>query len=159
MPFDSNVVYTFHKYQGVANQESIQRFIDFREKYNVPIYAGETGENTDEWVASFRKLLEENNIGWHFWPYKKMESSKNILSIRQPPCYDSLIKYAESPRTSFKDIRNLKPNKEDIEKALDGFLDNCLFGNCLTNNGYIRALGFRENVVIPANSIPDTKLK
>jgi endoglucanase len=143
-PFDSNLVYTFHKYGDQPNLGSIQRFIDFREKYNVPIYIGETGENTDEWVTSFRKLLEDHNIGWHFWPYKKMESPKNILSIKRPPYYDSLIKYAESPRTSFQDIRNLKPNREEIKKAMDGFLINCLFENCPPNDGYIKALGFKE---------------
>jgi endoglucanase len=147
-PFDSNVVYTFHKYKGAPNQESIQRFVDFREKHNVPIYAGETGENTDEWIMSFRKLLEENNIGWHFWPYKKMESPKNIVSVKKPLFYDSLIKYAETPRASFKDIRSLNPNREEIKKALNEFLNNCRFENCLSNNGYTEALGLKIPVDI-----------
>ena len=141
-PFDTNVVYTFHKYMDAPNKGSIQRFIDFREKYNVPIYAGETGENTDEWVMTFRKVLEENNIGWHFWPYKKMESSKNIMSVKKPAFYDSLITYSETPRVSFKDIRNLKPDREKIIQSLDEFLTNCKFENCLENKGYNRALGF-----------------
>lgn len=34
-------------------------------------YMGETGENTDEWVEKFRITLEENNMGWTYWPYKK----------------------------------------------------------------------------------------
>ncbi|MEI9958906.1 MAG: cellulase family glycosylhydrolase [Ferruginibacter sp.] len=75
-PFDSNVVYTFHKYKDQPNLGSIQRFIDFREKYNVPVYAGETGENTDDWVMAFRKLLEANNIGWHFGHIKKWKAPK-----------------------------------------------------------------------------------
>ena len=116
----------------------------------MPIYAGETGENTDEWIMSFRKLLEENNIGWHFWPYKKMESSKNIVSVKKPLFYDSLIKYAETPRASFKDIRSLNPNRKEIKKALNEFLNNCRFENCLSNNGYTEALGLK----IPV----DTKL-
>jgi len=149
VPFDANVVYTFHKYGDGANQGSIQRFIDFRDKYNVPIYAGETGENTDEWVADFRKVLEDNHIGWHFWPYKKMESTRNIVSVNKPAYYDSLIKYAESPRAGFKDIRTLKPDRAEIKKALDGFLSNCLFEHCTINNGYIRALGLREAAVAP----------
>lgn len=153
-PFDANVVYTFHKYGDGANQGSIQRFIDFRDKYNVPIYAGETGENTDEWVADFRKVLEDNNIGWHFWPYKKMESTRNIVSVSKPAYYDSLIKYAESPRAGFKDIRTLKPDRAEIKKALDGFLSNCLFEHCIINNGYIRALGLREAAAAPAPEVP-----
>lgn len=143
-PFDSNAVYTFHKYKGSPNKESIQSFIDFREKYNVPVYVGETGENTDEWIMAFRKVLENNNIGWHFWPYKKMESSKNILSIKKPLYYDSLIKYAETPRVSFKDIRSLNPDREKIKIALEEFLINCRFENCLINNSYCLALGLNN---------------
>ncbi|MBN8838048.1 MAG: glycoside hydrolase family 5 protein [Sphingobacteriia bacterium] len=144
-PFDSNVVYTFHKYGDQPNLGSIQRFIDFREKYNVPIYAGETGENTDEWVGTFRKLLEEHNIGWHFWPYKKMDSPKNLVSIQLPANYDSVIQYAEAPKNSFKDIRKLAPaNRQVYKQALDDLLNNCLFQNCLQNQGYIQALGFEN---------------
>lgn len=142
-PFDANAVYTFHKYGDSPNLGSIQRFIDFREKYNVPIYIGETGENTDEWVTSFRKLLEEYNIGWHFWPYKKLESTKNVISIRQPAGYDSLISYAESSRASFQEMRELKPNRQEIKKAMDAFLNNCRFEACVPNEGYIKALGFK----------------
>jgi aryl-phospho-beta-D-glucosidase BglC (GH1 family) len=143
-PFDSNVVYTFHKYGDAPNQGSIQRFIDFREKYNVPVYAGETGENTDEWVRSFRQVLDNNGIGWHFWPYKKMESPKNIVSVPQPPLYDSLIRYAEAPRNSYKDIRALTPDKKAIRQALDAFLENCRFERCVINEGYVKALDFKQ---------------
>ena len=142
-PFDSNVVYTFHKYGDKPDLGSIQRFIDFRDKYNVPVYAGETGENTDEWITAFRKVLEDHNIGWHFWPYKKMESPKNILCVKVPAAYDSLVQYAESPRTSFKEIRKLAPaNRTLIRQALDEVLNNCLFEQCMPNDGYIKALGF-----------------
>jgi len=70
-PFDKKLVYTFHKYWTTPTQNVIQPYVDFANKYQVPIYCGETGENTDEWVMAFRKLLDSNNIGWHFWPYKK----------------------------------------------------------------------------------------
>ena len=42
---------------------------------NGPIWMGESGENNDDWIAQFVKTLEKNNIGWAFWPYKKMEKS------------------------------------------------------------------------------------
>jgi len=142
-PFDSKLVYTFHKYGDQPNLGSIQRFIDFRDKYNVPIYIGETGENTDEWIGTFRKLLEANNIGWHFWPYKKIDSPKNIMSVKVPALYDSLIHYAESPKINYKDIRSLAPkNREEIKQLLNALLNNCLFDNCQPNLGYIQALGF-----------------
>jgi len=70
------MMYTCHRYYCDTLQSSIQDIIDFRNKVNLPIYMGETGENTDGWVCSFRKLLDKNNIGWHFWPYKKLENTR-----------------------------------------------------------------------------------
>ncbi len=141
--FDGNAVYTFHKYGDQPSQGSIQRFIDFREKNNVPIYIGETGENTDEWVASFRNVLEKNNIGWHFWPYKKMDSPKNIASIVMPKNFNLLIDYAEAPKNSYKEIRDLKVEREKIRQALKDFLEACKIEKCDLNTGYIKALGLK----------------
>ena len=149
-PFDSKAVYTFHKYRDLPNFGSIKRFLDFREKYNVPIYIGETGENTDEWIQVFRILLENNHVGWHFWPYKKAESSKNIITFKLSPAYDSLVSFAESTRSSYKEIRSLAPNRALIKQALDALADNCLFENCVINQGYIEALGLSAQKEIAA---------
>jgi endoglucanase len=91
---DDNVVYEFHKYWFDVNQESIQAYLDFSKKHNVPIYIGETGENTDEWVRDFRTLLDKNKVHWAFWPYKKMDNTKGIMNFRQPEDYLLLTKYA-----------------------------------------------------------------
>jgi len=41
-------------------------------------------------------------------------------------------------------IRALRPqNASEIQAALDGFLENCKFKNCIPNEGYIKALGFK----------------
>ena len=141
-PFDSKAVYTFHKYWTATTKDVIQDYIDFRDKYNVPIYCGETGENEDEWILNFRKLLEENNIGWHFWPYKKMDNTKGIVTFKQPDTYNLVSAFADTTRNSFEEIRNMRPkNAGDVQKALEGFLSNCLFPNCTPNAGYINALG------------------
>jgi len=42
---------------------------------------GRVRENTDEWIEQFAKILEKNNIGWAFWPYKKMEKPSAVVSI------------------------------------------------------------------------------
>jgi len=72
-PFDSKLAYTFHKYWFEVNQSAIQEYVDFRDKHDVPVWMGESGENTDEWISSYRTLLEQNEIGWCFWPYKKAD--------------------------------------------------------------------------------------
>jgi hypothetical protein len=145
-PFDNKLVYTFHKYWTKPTQEVIRPYIDFREKYNVPIYCGETGENTNEWIDSFRVTLEHANIGWHFWPYKKMDDNRCFVQFKRPASYDSVIHYAESDRKSFADIRKYRPkNIEIIKEALNDYLKLCLFENCTPNKGYIKALAFSED--------------
>lgn len=141
--FDSNIVYTFHKYGDQPSLGSIKRFIEFRAQHKVPIYIGETGENTDEWISEFRTVLEKNNIGWHFWPYKKMDSPKNIASIVPPQNYNLLIDYAETPKNGFKDIREIKVDKVKIQQVLTDFLEACKFDKCILNKGYITALGLK----------------
>ncbi|GAC1313250.1 MAG: hypothetical protein NVSMB24_36240 [Mucilaginibacter sp.] len=144
-PFDSKLVYTFHKYwTKTTGAEVIQDYINFRDKYNVPIYCGETGENTDQWVGEFKNTLEKNNIGWHYWPYKKMDNTKGIITFDVPAGYDKVIEYTEKPRADFGAIRKAAPaDREEIKKALYGFLKNSLFENCKPNKGYIEALGFK----------------
>ena len=141
-PFDNKLIYTFHKYWTPATVDVIKDYINFRDKYNVPIYVGETGENKDEWVRDFRKVLEQNNIGWHFWPYKKLESKAGFVEFKYPAGYDSVIKYAETPKVNFEEIRKARPkNMDEIKAAINGFLINCQFKNCVPNKGYIEALG------------------
>jgi endoglucanase len=85
-PFDANVVYTFHKYWTAPDESVLRQYIDSRERYDVPIWPGESGENPDEWIAQFVKAPEKNNIGWAFWPYKKMGETvggRQYYSTRQ----------------------------------------------------------------------------
>ncbi len=143
-PFDSKLVYTFHKYWTDPVQKVIQDYVDFRDKYNVPIYCGETGENKDEWVKDFRELLEKNDIGWTYWPYKKLDNTSGIVTFSVPANYDKLIDYTEQPRADFAAIRKAAPqDREQIKKALYEFLNNSKFENCKPNKGYIEALGFK----------------
>jgi len=145
-PFDDKLVYTFHKYWTPPTQEVIQSYIDFSDKHNVPIYCGETGENTNPWIDSFRTTMEAAKIGWHFWPYKKMDDARGVVTFPRPPAYDSLIHYAESARKNFADIRKLRPkDMTAIRQAMNTYLEQCRFENCRPNLGYIKALGFSDN--------------
>jgi len=142
-PFDNKLVYTFHKYWTAPTKDVVQDYIDFSNKYNVPIYCGETGENDDAWVETFRKMLDSNTIGWHYWPYKKINNTKGIVTFNKPAYYDSVVAYANTPRNNFEDIRKHRPvDISEIQKAMERFLENCQFKNCIQNTGYIKALGF-----------------
>ena len=142
-PFDKNVVYTFHKYWMPPEQKEIQEYVDYANKYNVPLWLGESGENEDEWINSFRTLLEKNNIGWCFWPYKKMDSTRGMVSFPKTKEWDEIIKFAEGPRKNFEEIRKSKPAPEVVKKAFADLLENIKFKNCTINSGYLKALGAR----------------
>ena len=112
------------------------------------VYCGESGENTDEWVATFQSLLDSNKICWHYWPYKKLDNPRCFVTIKKPVDYDLVIAYTEKQRQAFSDIRKNAPTEEEREKikqAIFALLDDCRFEYCIANKGYIEALGlFQE---------------
>jgi aryl-phospho-beta-D-glucosidase BglC (GH1 family) len=142
-PFDSKLAYTFHKYWMEVNQKAIQEYLDFRDKHNVAVWMGESGENTDEWIASFRTLLDANNIGWCFWPYKRMDATSCVASINPPAEWNTIIAYADGPRLTFEEVRKHRPAKAQVEKALSDYLERMKFANCRINHGYLKALGVK----------------
>ena len=143
-PFDEKLVYTFHKYWMEVNKGAIQEYLDFRDKHNVPVWMGESGENTDEWIAGYRTLLEANNIGWCFWPYKKLDATSCVASINKPIDWDAMVAFADGPRTTFEEVRKHRPPKVKSQKALSEYLEQIKFANCRINDGYLKALGVRS---------------
>ena len=142
-PFDKNAAYTFHKYWFDVNRSAIQDYVDFSNKYNVPVWMGESGENTDEWIASFRELLDKNQIGWCFWTYKRLNATATVVSVNEPGNWSEIVKFAESPRTTFEEIRKARPPKEKIDAALKNYLEQIKLSNCRVNDGYLKALGLK----------------
>lgn len=140
-PFDDKIAYTFHQYWMNVNQGAIQQYLDFRDKHNVPVWMGESGENTDEWITSYRTLLEQHNIGWYFWPYKKLDATSCVASINPPADWAAIVAFANSPRTTFEEVRKNRPPKDQAQKALSDYLERIKFANCRINTGYLKALG------------------
>lgn len=140
-PFDRKSVYTFHKYWCDTTQAMVQEYADFMKRYNVPIWMGESGENTDQWIDAWRRLNERNGFGWCFWPYKKMDAASNMVSITRTAEWDSVIAFVNRPRTSYKEVREARPPQQIIDKAFADYLENCLLARCRVNDGYLKALG------------------
>lgn len=141
--FDNKLMYTCHRYWCDTLQANIQDFVHFRDSVNLPIYMGETGENKDEWVAAWTRLMERNNIGWTYWPFKRMGNPSSVKNIAKPENWDVVVAFCESPRNNFDEIRKARPNQEVAKKALLGLIENCKFKNCVTNEGYVKALGLK----------------
>ncbi len=142
-PFDKNVMYTFHKYWMKPEQPEIQQYVDFRDTYRVPIWMSESGENTDDWIAQFRELLEKNQINWAFWPYKKMDSPSSPVSFARPVYWDEIVAYAKLPGGTGDTEKRIakRPPQEHINAAFDDLLNNIQWRKCRLNQDYLKALG------------------
>ena len=142
-PFDRNVMYTFHKYWTAPTQDVIQEYLDFRKRYHVPIWMGESGENTDAWIEQFAHMLERNEIGWCFWPYKKMEQTSCVAAFEKPVHWDEITTYAKMPGNSGESEKRIaaRPSLEHSREALQDLLQRIHFEKCRINAGYLKALG------------------
>jgi endoglucanase len=136
-------MYTCHRYWCDTLQANIQDFVNFRDSVNLPIYMGETGENSNEWIAAWTRLMVKNNIGYHYWPYKKMGRPSSVVTIPTPENWDSIMVFAEKPRLNYKEIREARPDQELVKKAMLDLVENCKFQYCTKNEGYIRAMGMK----------------
>lgn len=141
--FDDKIMYTCHRYGGAPTKEAIQAIINFRDSVNLPMYMGEIGHNTDEWQATFCQVMRDNNIGYTFWPYKKMDGS-SFISITPPENWDKIVAFSETPRGSYKQIRDARPEQTIVRKAMLDFIEACKFKNCIVQEGYIRSLGMTK---------------
>ncbi|MBX2877314.1 MAG: carbohydrate-binding protein [Saprospiraceae bacterium] len=123
-PWDDNMVYSPHKYWSFNDQASIQWVLDIREEFDIPIYFGETGENSNTWFKDAIRLFDEHELGWAWWPMKKVESIAGPLSWIKTPEYQTLLDYwnngGNAPSAAFA--------KATLMEMAEGFkLENCVY--------------------------------
>lgn len=92
--WDNNLVISFHKYGNFARKETIQKYLDYRDKYHVPLWLGESGENSNTWYTNNIRLMEDNDIGWSWWQLKKMGINQP-LEIKEPKEYNMFVQYCK----------------------------------------------------------------
>lgn len=134
-PFDENMAYSFHKYWSYNNQAAIQKFLDLRETYNVPIWLGESGENSNTWFRDCIKLMRTHNIGWAWWPMKKIESISGLLSITRNSGYARIIDYWDG--------NGPKPSAAEATAALMQLAEDTKIQHCRYNKDVVHAM-FQE---------------
>ena len=137
--YDDKLMWTCHRYGGDPIRPAIMNFIEFRDSTNLPMYMGEIGHNTDEWQETFCRTMQEANIGYTFWPYKKIRNSC-FSGITPPENWDKVMEFSEAPRATFFEIRAARPDQETAKKAMLDFIEACKFENCTPQEGYIKSL-------------------
>ena len=133
-PFDNNAVYTYHKFWINPTRDALQSYLDFSNRWNVPVFIGETGEFNNSWNDKFHRLQERFGLGWCFWPYKNLDSDLSVVSIKKPPGWN-LIADAGSSGSAHK------PTREQARAILNAYLQAAKFKNVRINTDYVNSLG------------------
>jgi endoglucanase len=131
-PFDDNMVYTFHKYWNAPSIGTIQYIINLRNEFGVPLWLGETGENSNPWFHAVVKLAESNGIGWNFWTHKQLGSTAPPSTSLIKPGFQELLDYWNGSAP--------KPTEQFAEDALFEMVESLNIDSVDVRPGVLAAL-------------------
>ena len=66
-----------------------------------------------------------------------------VMGVREPENWDLVKSFAESPRTTYQEIREARPDQAVARKAMMDFVRNSGLENCVPQTDYIQSLGLR----------------
>lgn len=126
MDWDKHLAMAFHSYPPTANQEGLHRWDVLRQKYNIPLWHGETGEQGPPYKRNIEAttFLESANVSWSWWTHKKFDMQSQPWSCIRSPGFLKILNYWNG----FGE----KPSKEDattwlLEQAKMTHSDYCVF--------------------------------
>jgi len=131
-PFDSNLIYSFHKYWNDTEVATIQSYLNIGSTHNVPLWLGEFGENSNAWGYDVIRVAEQNGVGWCWWTYKKVDSISSPASAPIAQGYRGLIDYWNG--------RAPRPSREAALAALLGMAEDLALERCLVHPDVVAAL-------------------
>jgi hypothetical protein len=140
--YDDNMVIHFHRYGCPPDMTACTAFTDLRDRLDVPLWLGETGENNNAWYAAMYTLAFKLDIGINVWPWKKMECLNSPYSVQKPEGWDELLAYTQG---------GPKPSKSRAAALLDAYLENMKIENCRENPEVSAALFRRPPVTLRAS--------
>ncbi|MBN1599786.1 MAG: carbohydrate-binding protein [Bacteroidales bacterium] len=132
-PWDDNLVISFHKYWNSNDVSAINWVKNLRSLHNVPVWLGETGENSNVWFTELIELMEQENIGYSFWPEKKVSSVVGITTVVKTDEYQELLDYWNAPSS------HPKPSVEYAKDALMQITENLKLENCIIHRDVVDA--------------------
>lgn len=148
--WDDNLVMSFHKYWSNNDVASIQNPINLRNQFGLPLWMGESGENSNQWFKDAIVLAEANDIGWAWWPMKKIKSIVGPLTAKEDPDYRTLLNYWQSGGT--------KPAIDFSTAAMMKQAENLKIKNNVFHKDVIdamfRQVGTNNTVPFSKNTVP-----
>lgn len=135
-PWDKNMVVSFHKYWNKNDVASIQKYLDIRNQYEVPLWLGESGENNNNWYQECIQLMENHDIGWSWWPLKKI-GTNNPFEVKMPSGFLNILHYWQGT--------GKKPSVHAAFKALMQLAENYKTKNLIVHYDVLNALFYNKN--------------
>lgn len=139
--YDPNMCIHFHAYWTMPHKALLEPYMALSEKYQVPLWLGETGENTNEWFTTLFPLLDELGISWNYWEWKKAIRENSNLVIRQPEGWQQMIDFIKG---------GSHPGFENGRRMLNEWLVNCRAENCRIIPEVTNSILRRPGIAIPA---------
>ena len=133
-PFDDNMVYAFHKYWNATDVGTINYLLDLSTQNNVPLWLGESGENSNPWFFEVTRLVEARGIGWNWWTHKKIATITSPLSAPFAPGYEEVIRYLNDT------ANNPRPSERAASEGLFAMAEGLDLDSCITRPGVLAAL-------------------
>ncbi len=122
---DDNMFFQFHYYcwDNPDNLNDISGFLKKREELKTPVWVGETGERNNAIYFATTDYFEKNNIGWSFWPWKKMDTENTPYSIKSPEGWSDVVAHSRGGEP----IAKVSP-QEIFNQLLENIkLENCVY--------------------------------
>ena len=112
LDWDPHLAIAFHSYPPTANLKGLERWDMLRQKYNIPLWHGETGEQGPpyHYVTRSSAFLEDNNVGWSWWTHKKFERETQPWSCPRTAGFDKILEYWNG--------KGEKPSKQEASEWL-----------------------------------------
>lgn len=171
---DNNQALTFHTYNLLGSsigEKEHRQFTDVSKKLNVPIWNGEIGAHTAEWVEAVIDMFEDpsyNISGWVFWPWKRVpESGKRyrvLMGIKSSAKWDLVRNWVAGafglpPKPSREDalegmrefIEMMKADNLTVDLEMQKIITGFKQANSSTNNsanGNVRSFSLAEPIIL-----------
>ena len=125
------------------NPNQINRMINlinFRDTHNVPVWVGETGENSNSWLSQNIAKMEAEGIGWCHWTYKRHDWTENAALGRIGGNYPTDGAYAWPTVLNSIRFTNFIPHPNTLA-AVTGTLPPPWSTGCVPNTGNCAPIG------------------
>jgi len=129
--WDANLAISFHKYWNRNDPASVSAIEELRDRYNRPVWLGESGENSNVWFRDSIALVEGDGIGWAFWPLKKIGFNQP-LEIDPGPGWAKIVAWATG--------KGPKPGADEAFAAMMQLAENSRFDRNIPKPDVIDAM-------------------